>query len=170
MTEVLVVLSAPAASARPILTAVRARWPGARLTVLLRASQEAALRDLLPDATVLHDKPRRGVRAFVRALRAQAFDHGVVAWTGAFNYWPAKLAFLLARVRVREAHTGHATLPVSVRSIGAHLFHRAKRAEHASFGMPPAFPWPLAATLAALRATVGRALGWMVLLARAARR
>ena len=170
MTEVLVVLSAPAADARPILAAARARWPAARLTVLLRASQEAALRDLLSDATVLHVKPTHGARAFVRTLRAQAFDHGVVAWTGAFNYWPAKLAFLLARVRARQAHTGHAIIPVSVLSIGAHLVHHAKRAEHPSFGMPPGFPWPLAATLAALRATVGRALGWMVLLARSARR
>ena len=170
MTEILVALSAPAADARPILTAVRARWPGARLTVLLRASQEAALRDLLQDATVLHDKPKRGVRAFVRALRARTFDHGVVAWTGAFNYWPAKLAFLLARVRAREAHTGQGFVGVTPIRVATHLFHRAKRAEHASFGMPPGVPWPLAATLAALRATVGRALGWMLLLVRTTRR
>lgn len=170
MTEILVVLSAPAASARPILTAARARWPDARLTVLLRASQAAALRDLLAGTTVLHDKPTRGARAFVRALRAPAFDHGVVAWTGAFNYWPAKLAFLLARVRAREAHTGQGFVRITASGVATHLFHRAKRAEHPSFGMPPGFPWPLAATLAALRATVGRALGWMLLFARAPRR
>ncbi len=170
MTEVLVVLSAPAADARPILADVRARWSTARLTVLLRQSQEAALADLLAGIEVLHDKPQRGTLAFLRALRARRFDHGVVAWTGAFNHWPAKVAFLLARVRARVAHTGRTLVPVRPTTVAAHLFHRAKHAEHASFGMPPPIPWPMAALLAAARATVGRALGWFVILARALRR
>jgi hypothetical protein len=166
VTRVLLVLSAPAAVAEPRLREARARWPGAECTVLLRASQEGAMAEPLAGCTVIHDKPGRGVGAFLRELRRADYDHGVILWTGQFNYWPAKVAFLLARVRRREVATERGTFAFTWPRAVAHAFHRAKRPEHASFGMPPGIPWPLAALLAALRATVGRAAGALFLAAR----
>lgn len=166
MTRVLVALSGPADQVADMLVAARARWPAEALTVVVRASQVHALADLLQGARVLLDKPAGGRLAFVRALREPGFAHGLVAWTGAFNYWPSKLAFALARVAQREVVTERGSFGWSWRQAIAHLVWRAKAPVHATAGMPPGIAWPLALVLCLLRATLGRILGPLLVGAR----
>ena len=141
MTRVLIALSGPPEQVVHMLAAARERWPDAALTVLLRASQQEAFAPLLAGTKVLHDKPAGGRVAFLRALRREAFDFGVVAWTGAFSYWPSKLAFALARVRVRDVVTERGGFAWSWRRAIDHLIWRAKHPVHATAGMPPGIPW-----------------------------
>lgn len=159
MTRALVVLSAPAPQACPVLEAARARFGAADLTVVLRQSQRDALADLLDGAAVLLDKPAEGRLAFMRALRHVRFEQGVVIWSGSWSYWPSKLAFVLARVRTREVVTERGTFTWSGPAVARHLLWRAKVPAHATAGMPPGVPWPLALPLALVRATLGRVLG-----------
>jgi hypothetical protein len=170
MTRVLVVLSGAADQVADMLPRARARWPDARCTVLLRDSQRCAFAAHLGDAEVLLDKPTHGRLALVRALRQQPFDAGVVAWTGAFSYWPSKLMFVLARVRQREVFTERGTFAWSPLAVCHHLVWRAKAPVHATAGMPPGIPWPLALGLCAVRATLGRALAPAVTALRVLRR
>src|SRR5690606_20237689 len=144
MSGVLLVLSGHLDEVRPVLAAARARFAGERLTVVLRAAHEPGLRDLLEGAVVVPDKPVGGRWAFVRALRRERFAHGIVVWTGAFSFWPAKLAFALARVDARESVTERGPLPWRAGAIVRHLVARAKHPAHATAGMPPSIPWPLA--------------------------
>ena len=167
MSRVLVVLSGHTEQVLPLLRAARARWSSDAITVVLRASQGEAFGALLQGVTVLADKPTGGRVAFVRALRREVFDQGIVAWTGAFNFWPSKLAFALARVRTRELFTERGTQPWRLATIAKHLTWRAKSPVHSTAGAPPGVPWPLAIILVVLRATLGRVVGPLLVGARA---
>ncbi|MEZ5964905.1 MAG: hypothetical protein R3F56_13780 [Planctomycetota bacterium] len=167
MTRVLLVLSCLPEDAHRLAAATRRRWPEADLTVILRATHRQVCARELEGAELLDDKPQGSRRDFVRALRRQPFDHGVVAWTGSHSHWPSKLAFALARVRVREVATERGLFAWSLGNIVRHVLWRAKDPVHATAGMPAGLAWPLALPLACLRATVGALVGPLVTLGRA---
>ncbi|MBL8750984.1 MAG: hypothetical protein JNK78_17625 [Planctomycetes bacterium] len=142
-------LTADRAGASALLAAARARWPGATFVAFANDEDRAALQMAAPGIEFRRDKPAGGKAAFVKSLRAERFDHVVVAWHGGERVQPLRVVALLlgAPVLVRDERGRETTVAWwQPWRWGPHLLRRAARTDALQFAR---------AAAAAYRATVG---------------
>ncbi len=157
------------ATARPavlvrILPAVAERWEGAEIRLVLRDPYRTEVWDTAHGMEVVSDKPGSRV-GFLAEMRAQRFDHGVAVWGGEADHWPMKAASLLSRVRTLHIYNENGDSFqmdwAHLGTIKAHLSWRWKSGK----GLDRvAYLGPL---FQLYGATLGRAVGTLVLMVRA---
>lgn len=92
--KVAVFLTADRDRAAALLARCRQRWPDAALVAFANDVDRLWLAERHPGAELRRDKPPGGKLKFVRALRAERFDHVVVAWHGGERLQPLRVVAL----------------------------------------------------------------------------
>jgi hypothetical protein len=97
--RIAVLLTTTPEQAALMLQRLRGRHPGSQFIAFVRDEDRAPLRKALQGCDVRRDKPAGGRLRFLRALRREAFDLLVVAWTGGERWQPLRAAALFAGAR-----------------------------------------------------------------------
>lgn len=93
--KVALFLTTGRAEADALLGRCRARWPDATLVAFANDEDREWLAAQHAGVELRRDKPPGGKKAFVEALRREAFDQVVVAWHGGERFQPLRLVALL---------------------------------------------------------------------------